>query len=142
MNLPDSPDATAVRRVRRFNIGISVAILLVGVGLGSPLGLWDQASRKVLDERCSYSMEITAGMSSDRLGEVLDECANRLGWGTVEAFMKVLNHLTSGAWFFFALVIALAFTHPRIARTRGTRTLGERLATRMQKERNVTYDQG
>jgi len=141
MNLPDSPDATASRRIRRFNIGISAVILIAGLGLASPLGFWDQATRKVLAERCFYSFEATDDMSSDRLGEVLDECADDLEWGDLETFTKVLDRLTSGAWFYLAVVTALAMTHVRIARTRSTRTLGERLADRVKATQQVKGDQ-
>ena len=138
MNQTDQPTA---RRIRRFNIGISAAIFLAGLGLASPLGLWDQATRKVLADRCLYPLGTTDGMSSDRLDELLSECANWLKWGPLETFTKILDQLTTGAWFYFAIVLALAIAHTRIARTRGVRTLGERLADRVKKNQNVTYDQ-
>lgn len=122
-----STEEKRTNRVRRMNRVVGAAIIVMGFGLASPLGIWDSATRRLLAERCWVSMSESSGTSSEWLNDQLDRCSNKLNWGLFEGFMNVVEKVSFGGFAFLALFVIAGFGHARFARRRDWVTLGERL---------------
>lgn len=130
------PSSRSIRRTRRFDVALSVFILLSGLGVVSGQ-FFEQAQRQLLADRCLYPMSSTDGMSSERISEEVTDCADYLGWGGAETFLKVLERLSFFGWVVIAVVILLTFGHKRLSQKRFGQTFGQWLDKKIESRDNT-----
>lgn len=74
-------------------------------------------------------------MSSERIGQELEECAEFLGWGDLETTLKVLDRIQFWGWAILAVTIFLALRHKHLARKRFGKTLGQQIDEKLNSRR-------
>lgn len=116
-------NSKSIRRARRLDAGLSIFILFSGLGVVSGQ-FFERAQRQLLADRCLYPLSSTDDMSSERISEEVTECADFLGWGGAETFLKVMERLSFLGWVVIAVVILLTFGHKRLSLKRFGTTFG------------------
>jgi hypothetical protein len=118
-------DQNTPRKIRLANFFMGILIVGAGMQIASWVGVFDEANRKLLDDKCFVSLSQSEGASSEWIISRVNECAEFLEWGFVERVMLPIERFSFGGVLLMLLTFGAAIFQRRLLARLEKRTFGE-----------------
>lgn len=118
-------DQNTPRKIRLANFFMGIVIVIAGMWIAARVGVFDEATRKLLADKCFVSMSASEGASSEWLNSEVEECAKFFEWGFLETMTLWVERFSFGAVVWLALTFSAAIFQRRLLARLEKRTFGE-----------------